>query len=309
MSIIRAAAELIVKAHGHYKFEGPALSLGVAEVSATRDQLSDWLARYTDGGALQAGQAEDVSSNKFGAKLGWVTARGFFDALGIGRVDDLDIPGCEHPAAVIHDLNEPLPEIYHGQYKFLLDPGTLEHIFDQRQCFQTIHRALAVGGVVCHFVPIYSYNGGYYSINPNVVHDFYRNNGFGEITSYVIMWDRYRTGKNIKTRCYEYREDVLGSRHAVADFDQVRYTPHLLFFARKLEDKRDIVCPIQFDGDYVGQASMLETSREQGLERRGKKIAELAYKILPLGWAHFLQAAAYRRLVLLRARRSASFWV
>lgn len=309
MSIIRSAAELIVRAHDHYKFHGRVLSLGVAEVSATPEQLGDWFPRYTGAPSQLVPEEAEISTNAMGARLRWVTAKSFFKAFGINTVHSLDIPGCEHPAELIHDLNTPLPPEHHGKYDFVFDPGTLEHIFDQRQCFETIRSVLAVGGIICHFVPIYSYNGGYYSINPNVVHDFYRQNGFGDITSYVIMWDRFRMGQNVRTRCYTYREDVLGSRHAVADPDQVRYTPHLLFFARKLRDVDQVVCPIQFEGDYVGNASALSEARSQSLESRGKKWAALARKFIPESWAYYLQSVVYRALVLRRARREVGFWI
>lgn len=309
MSIIRSAAELIVRAHDHYKFHGRVLSLGVAEVSATPEQLRDWFLKYTGAASQLPIDEAEISTNRRGAIQRWVTAKSFFRAFGIDTVHSLDIPGCEHPAEIVHDLNTPLPREHYGKYDFVFDPGTLEHIFDQRQCFETVRSVLAVGGVVCHFVPIYSYNGGYYSINPNVVHDFYRLNGFGDITSYVIMWDRFAWGQKARTRCYTYREDVLGSRHAVADHDQVRYTPHLLFFARKLSEVDVATCPIQFDGDYVGNASALKSARSQSLESRGKKWYALARKILPEGLAYYLQCVVYRALVLRRARREASFWI
>lgn len=309
MSIIRAAAELIVRAHKQYNFSGRALSLGVAEVSATPEQLVAWFSKYSAVPSKLDGESVQFSTNPIGKRQRWVTDKSYFSAFGIDDLHSLDIPGCEHDAEIVHDLNTPLPDHHHGQYDFIVDPGTLEHIFDQRQCFETIRSALAVGGVICHFVPIYSYNGGYYSINPNVVHDFYRNNGFGEITSYVIMWDRFKLGPDVKTFCYTYREDVLGSRHALADRDQVRYTPHLLFFARKLTNVSAITCPIQFDGDYVGQASVNPASRGRGLEARGKKWAELARKILPESMAYYLQNLVYRELVLRRARREVGFWI
>lgn len=121
------------------------------------------------------------------------------------------------------------------------------------------------------------------------------------------MWDRYRAFSTTKTRVYKYDSAIMGSRHAVADFDQVRFTPHLLYFAKKLSDPEQLVCPLQFNGDYVGQASALNESRSLTLEMRGKKLAQRIRKLLPFHFAIYLQNAVYRWLVLWRARRNASF--
>jgi hypothetical protein len=307
MAIISAALKLIIRAHSRYQFSGNMLTLAVPDVYATPAHIHRWFSAYANvESRLQSGSIE-LSKNRICNRLGYVTGRTFFSAFGFDSIDSLDIPGCEHAADILHDLNTPLPQELHGKYNFLMDPGTLEHIFDQRQCFETCHRALAIGGVVCHFVPIYSYNGGYYSINPNVVHDFYAANGFGESEAYVIMWDRYSAFSTKKMRVYRYDAALMGSRHAVADLDQVRYTPHLLYFARKLENPDVLICPLQFDGDYIGQASALTESRNLNLESKGKMIAERMRRVLPFHFAMYLQNVVYRWLVFWRGRRNASF--
>jgi hypothetical protein len=53
-----------------------------------------------------------------------------------------------------------------GHFDFVANFGTTEHVFDQRQCFQTIHSAARVGGNILHFLPssgflyhcLFSYN-------------------------------------------------------------------------------------------------------------------------------------------------------
>lgn len=309
MSLIHSAVKLIIREHSHYNFEGPAVSLGIPEIYATAEELREWFPKLAGMDSKLEVSAAKTSVNKYGSKLGWVRAESFFEAFGISEFESLDIPGSEHRAAIQHDLNGPLPEGLCAKYKLLLDPGTLEHVFDQKACMETVTRALAVGGVAVHFVPIYSYNGGYYSINPNVLHDYYALNGFGDVRAYILMWDRYRWFSRKKTRCYVYRKDILGSRHALADFDQVRYTPHLLLFSRKQHDVDKIRIPLQFGGDYVRDAAVLVEARDQTIEAIGRKWAERLQRLVPLELATYIQAAIYRRLVLWRARRYASFWI
>ncbi|MEZ5566182.1 MAG: hypothetical protein R3F24_12015 [Gammaproteobacteria bacterium] len=156
-------------------------------------------------------------------------------------------------------------------------------------------------------MPTYSYNGGYYSINPNVLTDFYTANGFTDIRAFVIMWDRYRPYGKQRSLCYEYRSDVLGSRHALADLDQVRYAPHLLLFARKEMAVEEFVAPLQFAGDYANQAAAVSATREQGLEKHARKGVRWLQENLPLGPVLYLQSFAYRWFTFWRARRKAGF--
>ena len=41
-----------------------------------------------------------------------------------------------------------------------------------KTCFTNIVGVLKVGGTSVHRAPIYMYNGGYYSMDPIVLHDF-----------------------------------------------------------------------------------------------------------------------------------------
>ncbi len=309
MSILRAAAKLMIREFPQYGYRDPVLTLGVPEVHATAAELADWFPQLAQRACALAPGDFTLTTNAIGARRRWIDGRSFLRTFGLRQIDSLDIPGSEHAAEILHDLNGPLPATFHGRYNLVLDPGTLEHVFDVRTCLVNIQRALAVGGTVIHLVPVYSYNGGYYSINPNVLRDFYTLNGFEHIRAYLLMWDRYRAYSAGRTRCYEYREDVLGARHALADRDQVRYTPHLLLFARKREHVSDPASPLQFGGDYTGQATAPDAARGRSLERFGKRWAPLMNRLVPFGLAQYLQTLAYRNLVLLRARREAGFWI
>ena len=307
MSIIRAAVKLIIKEHGASQFSGRALSLGVPEAHATLDEVDGWFRAAGMALPQSARDHAEVTTNAIGQRLGFLSGRSFLNFFGFFATDCLDVPGCEHPPEILHDLNDRIGTDLHNSYDFVMDPGTLEHVFDQRVCLENIADALKIGGTVCHLVPVYSYNGGYYSINPNVLHDFYRSNGFDNLRAYVIMWDRYRAYSRARTRCYHYDDAIMGSRHAIGDLDQVRYTPHLLFFAKKATRVAAYTAPLQFEGNYTGEASSLSETRALSLELRGKGIAKIAFAVLPFQLAFYLQSFAYRWLSFMRARRIASF--
>jgi hypothetical protein len=221
---------LILREHASSPFHGPALCLGVPDFYLTRRELRRALGQDETG-------ADDTE----------VPATEFFAAIGIRDITSVDIPGSVHAPDLIHDLNQPLPAKLLDRFGLLVDPGTMEHVFDVRAGLTNVVRALAVGGTVIHFVPIYSYNGGYFSINPNVMHDFYTVNGFADVRSFVVMYDRYRPFGG-RSRVYRYGPALEG-RHALADGDQVRYSPHLLFFARKTRPVTEIAIPIQHEAE------------------------------------------------------------
>jgi hypothetical protein len=282
MAIIKAAARLILREHERYTFRGPALCLGEPDFYLTPAELR-----------AETNCTNEIDTDPQGR---FVVARSFFAALGVIDVTSLDIPGSKLAPDRIHDLNLPLPNDLTDRFGLLVDPGTTEHVFDFRAGLTNIVRALHTGGIVIQFVPIYSYNGGYLSINPNVLHDFYGANGFVDIKSFVIMWDRYRPFAE-RTRCYPYGPD-LEARHALADYDQCRFSPHLLLFARRGVATPGIHIPIQIEES--GPASPPRTFE--------RAFGRLARRVLPEEAVQYIRARRARQKQLHRSRRT-SFWI
>jgi hypothetical protein len=304
MAIIKSAVRLIIREHPHYRFSGPVLTLGVPEIHATYPELLDWFGTLAGSPCQVSASQVELSDNEIGRKLGWVSAQTFFKAFGWSETVSLDIPGCEHQPDIIHDLNQPFPAELINRFSLVIDPGTVEHVFDVKTCLGNVVRALRIGGVVIHQVPVYSYNGGYYSINPNLLNDFYRTNGFESQKTFIIMWDRYRayTGQN---RCYEYSETILGDRHALADYDQCRHSPHMLFIARKTQDLPEIAIPVQFSGEYLSAVSgaTAPESSHLGIRQLVRKSRSTLVQLLPYPLAFYLGSRLRRARQLYKSRR------
>jgi hypothetical protein len=68
----------------------------------------------------------------------------------------------------ILDLNfDTLPDRMHGYYDVVFNFGTTEHIVNQWNCFEVMHDALKVGGVIYHQLPASGYlDHGYYCYTP-----------------------------------------------------------------------------------------------------------------------------------------------
>ena len=302
MAFIRAAIKLILRERRVYDYKAPVLCLGVPEIYATFAEFEGWCRAVGGRSCAISGGDARVTEHRVGRRLGWIDAGTFFKALGLDEVVTVDLPGAERAPDIFHDLNEPFPTSMHRRFNLVFDPGSTEHVFDVKTCFTNIVRALAVDGTAIHQVPIYSYNGGYFSMNPILLHDFYRANGFADIRSYIVMWDRYYPYART-SRVYPYDEVVLSARHALADRDQVRYSPHLVTFVRKVEERDTIVSPLQFEGHYEpGGPGRIETTWSR-LSAASKAVDQSRWHVL-----RALKIRLGRRARLWRIRRR-SFWL
>jgi hypothetical protein len=93
--------------------------------------------------------------------------------------DSIDVcPGLKNTE--ILDLNfDPLPERMRDRYDVVLNFGTTEHIFNQWNCFEVMHDAAKVGGVVYHQLPASGYlDHGYYCYTPLFFRELAQANGY-----------------------------------------------------------------------------------------------------------------------------------
>ncbi len=308
MAIIKSCVKLIIKNSPYYQYSGKVLALGTPEIYATPEELKSWFQSLAGRKFPLLDENIKLTKNPLGKKYGWVSADTFLRGLGYSHIINLDLPGGEYTPDVVHDLNMPLPDALRSQFDLVIDPGTTEHVFDIKTALSSVVRALKIGGIIIHELPVYSFNGGYYSINPNVINDFYAANGFADLKTYIVMWDRYRayTGKS---RCYEYSANVLGARHSLADFDQCRYSPHLLFFARKKDEHPEINVPLQFSGEYF--SAFTDQHRAEGAQMKFmlllRRVQSLAYRVLPQEGAFYLSSLSRRILYIYQTRRVSFF--
>ena len=79
---------------------------------------------------------------------------------------------------IICDMNQPLSDEHHNRFDLIIDPGSLEHIFNVAQGVANMAHAVRVGGYVYHQNPLAFINHGFYSISPTFYMDFYLSNGF-----------------------------------------------------------------------------------------------------------------------------------
>ena len=97
-----------------------------------------------------------------------------FREIGFGEIESLDMSDYQG-ATLQWDLNQPVPLDWHGQFSFIFDGGTLEHVFNIPQAFANVFNMLAEGG---RFVGLNPYNGfpshGMYQFSPELVWTYWK---------------------------------------------------------------------------------------------------------------------------------------
>jgi len=104
----------------------------------------------------------------------------FFQRLGFDEVFALDFYDDKQHHSIVADLNADTAILGHeNTFDFVLDGGTMEHIFHVPNVLANIHRLLKVGGRVMHFVPASNMVGhGFYSFSPCLFIDYYEANHY-----------------------------------------------------------------------------------------------------------------------------------
>lgn len=117
-----------------------------------------------------------------------IDAYSFFQCLGFLEVHAMDISDYEE-ADIIFDLNcANLPKNLNNQFDYIVDGGTLEHVFNVPNALENITKMLKVGGKVFHYLPASDYiNHGFYSFSPSLLNSFYEENGFVIKESQIIL--------------------------------------------------------------------------------------------------------------------------
>ena len=104
--------------------------------------------------------------------LGEPSASKFYRHIGVRNYQCIDLNNKD--GAHIYDLNMNLRDEYGFTEKFdlVVNNGTSEHIFDQKQVFTNLHNLTKVGGVILNVVPFSLWiNHGFYNYNPITFRD------------------------------------------------------------------------------------------------------------------------------------------
>ena len=152
--------------------------------------------------------------------------------LGFGKVDSMDYSDYEG-CSIIHDLNRPIT--IDNKFDFVLDGGTIEHIFNIPQVFENVIDLLEVGGIYCCLTVNNNFSGhGMYQFSPELFHCAFTEKYGMEIKEMYLA---------IEGSTYGWI-DVWNNKHndginrTTSGFNTT-HPVYIIMIAKKISDKRD----------------------------------------------------------------------
>lgn len=158
------------------------LDIGPQNVLFVREeQIREFIERQ--GGAVVPDKALDTEIKRL---IYFSTPRPGERTMLLSEITDLtnieynSVDVCPGLKTTILDLNfDSVPEKMLGHYDVVFNFGTTEHIFNQWNCFEFMHDALKVGGIVYHQLPASGYlDHGYYCYTPLFFREMAQANGY-----------------------------------------------------------------------------------------------------------------------------------
>lgn len=252
MGLTATNLKFIIKKKKKYKLSGPVLTLGNQDIYATENDIRKWLQiekiKFKEPTQILYSTSDDVPKiNKEASK--YIHARTFFEFLGISqnKYYDIDKFPFDKPK-IIHDLQQPIDPKFHNFFNLVIDSGTLEHIFDVKSVMENIVKITKNGGYVLQFIPAQNFlNHGFYQFSPTFFYDFYSNNGFEIVESYLVevrgSYDRF----------YQYNQEK--------DYTGLFFNPKNrlanCFLVRKKTAFKKLVLPDQFFYNKIAEDARL----------------------------------------------------
>lgn len=162
-----------------------------------------------------------------------------FQRAGLGRLLFLDVSDFEG-AALVHDLNKPLPPAMRGIASVVVDTGTIEHVFNPIQATLNVCDMLQTGGVAFLYPPANGYvDHGFWQLSPTLLFDFFYDNHFRILWCAVVSSEWEIDDK----RAFDYRTVQF---HSDQTYLRRSFPRALTFFAaQKMPESTTDETPIQ----------------------------------------------------------------
>jgi SAM-dependent methyltransferase len=208
---------MLIRTHERYKLAGDILTLGVADVHGTYEEMEQvireegfpYIPVEPQNRRLSLTKRQREFSLLFGHSQ-FMHQDDLFKMLGFRRIESMDAFDNESPT-YLHDLNTPVPAELHGKFDAVLDLGTLDHVFDMRAAIASIVKLLKVGGVVMIYDAMIGWhNQTFYNFQPPFFFDTFRAYGFSDMELYIHYYPKYGHGRKSRTewREFQYNDEI-----------------------------------------------------------------------------------------------------
>ena len=145
---------------------------------------------------------QDFEGNGFPKDFQYKDLKDLILSKGVDDVKTLDL--FDPRADLRYNLNFPVPSFEQQKYGVVFDIGTLEHVFDTRQCIENCLRMVKVDGLYIIHTPVNGYFGhGLHVFNPDGLIDALLLNNF------EILYLKYTTPNGTVIKYPTLEIDVL----------------------------------------------------------------------------------------------------
>lgn len=196
-------ARMLAQEHVHRPITGKFICLGRQWIRMTHEEavavLREEGVRIPDV-TIEATRGMIDNHSRYAIGHQYITDQAFFMLFGLDRVYSLDVSEYEQ-CDIVHNLNDRIPSSLAGQYDFIYDGGTFDHLVDLKNCFWNVIEMLKPGGRVFQLNAASNFTGAaYLSFGPDLFHDYYSLNKFADCKVYiadtndlgqVYDWDMY----------------------------------------------------------------------------------------------------------------------
>lgn len=179
---------------------------------------------------------------------------GFCDQLlldiGFNSVDSIDNSTYEG-ASIIHNLNMPIQNDF-KKYDYILDAGTIEHIFNTPQVCENIINLLNIGGIFVSITPNNNLSGhGIYQFSPEFYLTAFSKKYGMEVQELYLA--RVGTGIDQRINVNDFNEKTNGRN--TRNFDSNEHVC-IIAIIKKISDNRDNLItnsPNQFSYEHLDE--------------------------------------------------------
>ena len=176
MGLARAAVNLMLWEAARRPLGGSVVTLGRQHVYATGDEVRA-MAR-THQVALQPVR-DELHREPTLAAQGYLSDDCLLRMIGFERIVRVDYSDYEAPDAILDLNSHQTPPELTAAFDFVLDSGTIEHVFDIAAAIRQCARMVRPGGRVMHLTPSSNcVEHGFHSVSPTLFADFYRASRF-----------------------------------------------------------------------------------------------------------------------------------
>ncbi|MEO5358383.1 MAG: class I SAM-dependent methyltransferase [Nitrospirae bacterium YQR-1] len=178
----------LLNEHAFSPITGQFLAIGRSTVYTPKNVLTDLFNKYK----IPTETLQSIySSNKYidnstRRSTGEITDDALIASFSGCQYNCLDISGYEG-ADIIHDMNTPIPQDYHGKYDFIYNGGCMDNMFDPVTCIKNTAKMLSPNGRIVHAESATAMAGYYLTFSPEWFFSYYAINNFYDCKVYVVV--------------------------------------------------------------------------------------------------------------------------